>query len=111
MGKIRDQGYCNSCWAFSAGYIVEYIMKKRNMTLVSSPQQLVDCCTSGCTGCKSGWPKQALDYVKVNGITNEMIYPYKGVNQSCTYNRLTQLKGFVNQTAYINTAGNETLLR
>lgn len=85
-GPVRDQGGCASCWAFSAAYIAEGVLRKQNKTFETSKQQLVDCVTVGANGCNTGWPEWALRYVQRNGIAETIDYrPYNATRRNCTY--------------------------
>ncbi|CAH1987825.1 unnamed protein product [Acanthoscelides obtectus] len=84
--KVKDQGMCGSCWAFSAVGALEGQHYKSNGTLLDlSAQDLVDCAdgTYGNMGCKGGLMSYAYDYVKDKGILTENEYPYKGHQESC----------------------------
>jgi C1A family cysteine protease len=85
VSKIKNQGQCGSCWAFSATGVLEsaYFMKgQKNADL--SEQQLVDCTRpQGNQGCNGGWPSSALKYIIANGISSETEYPYTAHDQSC----------------------------
>jgi cathepsin L len=84
-GNILNQGSCGSCWAFSATETVQsyWAINKGSLPYLSE-QQLVDCSTSyGNEGCNGGWPYQALDYVKANGLTTSTAYPYTGRDGTC----------------------------
>lgn len=104
VGPVEDQGWCGSCWAFSASGVVESVLRKRNITTETAPQQMVDCSKIGCWGCSSGWPKRALDYLKWNGIASESSYPYVGYDQNCSYSQNMSV-GFLNETFNIQTQG------
>jgi cathepsin L len=56
VGPVEDQGYCSSCYAFSANCALEGQIFKKYKTLRNlSEQQLVDCTkntTSGNWGCE-----------------------------------------------------------
>lgn len=85
VSGVKNQGSCGSCWAFSATGTVEsfYAISKSQKVLVSE-QQLVDCSRSfGNYGCSGGWPSNALNYVKKNGLTTESKYPYTGRDGTC----------------------------
>ncbi|XP_072316113.1 cathepsin S-like [Eucyclogobius newberryi] len=87
--KVKDQGGCGSCWAFSTVGALEGLLAKTTGKLVDlSPQNLVDCSGPyGTGGCNGGWPHQALQYVIANqGIDSENFYPYKGQDGTCRYN-------------------------
>lgn len=82
--RVKNQGQCGSCWAFSAIGVLEswYLFKGQNTDL--SEQQLVDCSRpQGNQGCNGGWPHSALTYIQSNGITTESAYPYAGKDQAC----------------------------
>jgi Papain family cysteine protease len=71
---------------------------------------MVDCSKISCNGCTSGWPKAALDYVKVNGFTSEDEYQYLGYEHTCEYTKAISI-GVLNQTFLVWTNGNETMLK
>lgn len=87
VSKIKNQGQCGSCWAFSATGVMESwaLFKGQNVDL--SEQQLVDCSRpQGNQGCNGGWPSSALKYVIANGIASGSEYPYVGKDQTCKKN-------------------------
>ncbi|EAR99859.1 papain family cysteine protease (macronuclear) [Tetrahymena thermophila SB210] len=85
---VKQQGYCSSCWAFSAAGLMESFnfIKNKNLTDFSE-QQLVDCVNSAngysSKGCSGGWPASAIDYSSKFGITTLQNYPYIGVQKKC----------------------------
>jgi cathepsin L len=88
VSGVKNQGSCGSCWAFSATGVMESWSRIKGMGSVSlSEQQLVDCSRAqGNQGCNGGWPANALNYVKANGIAAESEYPYAGKDQTCKKN-------------------------
>lgn len=97
---------CSSCWTFSSKGVVESILRRRNITTPLSPQQLVDCSKDGCWGCNGGWPQNALDYVKANGLAATSSYKYTAKEGTCQYNKTTMaFAKTLNQTFYLNTKG------
>ncbi|CAD8068855.1 unnamed protein product [Paramecium sonneborni] len=81
--RVKDQGGCGSCWAFSAVGAVEAflrVVKGQNLNL--SEQQLVDCDTSS-QGCNGGYPDKAISYIARNGAESQANYPYVGRDQAC----------------------------
>jgi C1A family cysteine protease len=109
VGPIQDQGWCGSCWAFSATGVLEGVLRRKGIKDVQlAPQQLVDCSTRWCWGCQSGWAKYALDYVKANGITKESTYPYKMETQTCTYSNKTAA-GFINNVYNVPVNGKDSV--
>jgi len=83
--KIKDQGQCGSCWAFSAAAGIESALAIAGYPLESfSPQQLVDCSGDYSNeGCNGGYPDNALLYVIDNGISTFDSYPYYAVDGTC----------------------------
>ncbi|XP_052000004.1 cathepsin K-like [Xyrauchen texanus] len=96
--KVKNQGSCGSCWAFSSVGALEGQLKKTTGNLVElSPQNLVDCVTEN-EGCGGGYMTNAFKYVSDNkGIDSEESYPYVGIDQQCAYNesgRAADCKGY-----------------
>jgi histolysain len=89
MPKIRDQAQCGSCWAFAVLQAMEGNMVFRGLTdsnVDLSEQQLVDCDTFA-NGCAGGQLDFTYYYLARNGVMAEKDYPYKAVDQVCTYVR------------------------
>uniref|UniRef100_A0A3B4US20 Cathepsin L1-like n=1 Tax=Seriola dumerili TaxID=41447 RepID=A0A3B4US20_SERDU len=83
---VKDQGSCESCWAFSAAGALEgQLAKKTGQLLNLSPQNLLDCDNQS-HGCKGGYMTTAFEYVAENGgINSEEDYPYMGEVNRCRY--------------------------
>ena len=81
--KIRNQGDCGSCWAFSAVAALEKFYFDKSKTQVDfSQQELVDC-DKGSGGCKGGESRAAIAYAAKNGLSLASQYPYKGSTGAC----------------------------
>lgn len=84
VSRVKNQGQCGSCWAFSATGVMESWAKIKGQNPDLSEQQLVDCSKpQGNHGCSGGWPSSALNYVKANGIASESEYPYTAKDGTC----------------------------
>ncbi|CAA6658925.1 unnamed protein product [Spirodela intermedia] len=90
--KVKDQGSCGDCWAFSATGAIEGINKIMTGTLVSlSEQELCDCDRSYNTGCNGGLMDYAFKWVIENhGIDSEDDYPYQSADKTCLKNKLSR---------------------
>jgi C1A family cysteine protease len=87
VSRIKNQGQCGSCWAFSATGVAESWALFSGKSWDLSEQQLVDCSASyGNHGCNGGWPSSALKYVKDHGLTTESSYPYAAKTNACAKN-------------------------
>eukprot|EP01035_Chromulina_nebulosa_P022302 gene22302-28885_t len=74
---VKDQGYCGSCWAFSATEQIESDARRvLGLNVELSPQQIVSC--DGIDfGCDGGDTEQAFQYVSaVGGLSSSASYPY-----------------------------------
>merc|ERR1711998_764998 len=76
--KVKDQGQCGSCWAFSATGTIEGAVQIASGKLTSlSEQHLVDC-EPHSDGCQGGYMNYAVKYTETHGSCTEASYAYKG---------------------------------
>jgi C1A family cysteine protease len=115
---VKDQGYCGSCWAFSAMEQIESdSMRTLKTSYLLSAEQLVQCDTRS-SGCDGGWTERAYDYVtKAGGIEQEKDYPYtsyQGTTGKCNVNsskfviavsKYTTIKGESSMASYVQSTG------
>lgn len=81
--KIRDQGECGSCWAFSTIATLErHYHKMRGTQIDLSHQELVDCSDYD-YGCDGGWPTNTYNYISQYGIQSAASYPYYASQYYC----------------------------
>lgn len=86
VARVKNQGSCGSCWAFSAVAAMESANAIKNGKLVElSEQELIDCSyNEGNRGCEGGWMHKAFQYVIDNhGIDTESSYIYQAKDQKC----------------------------
>ena len=86
VSRVKNQGACGSCWAFSAVGATEGIYAITNGSIKEfSEQQLVDCAGSPLLnrGCSGGMPDYAFSYVELTGLMSEDDYPYTAKEGKC----------------------------
>jgi C1A family cysteine protease len=103
---VKDQGYCGSCWAFSATEQLESdSMRLLGTNYILSPQQVVSCDPQS-FGCSGGWPHWAFDYIASAGQEQESAYPYTsgttGDSGMCTANQAAEVMSL---TEYFQISG------
>jgi len=115
---VKDQGYCGSCWAFSATEQIESdTIRTLGTTFILSPEQIVQCDKTS-YGCSGGWTERAYSYVqRTGGIEQNADYPYSsyyGVTGSCsvdtssfavTVSGYTTINGESSMAAYVQSTG------
>lgn len=116
---VKDQGYCGSCWAFSATEQIESdVMRQTGETYILSPQQITSCDKTA-FGCGGGWTEHAYEYVqRAGGIETDSDYPYTsgtaGVTGDCkadSSKEVVNIKGYTtingedNMATYVQSTG------
>jgi len=86
VSKVKNQGRCGSCWAFSTTGAIEANMRINNYSIDRlSEQELVDCSPEN-HGCNGGLMHLAFNYVIENdGLTSNEIYNYTAKDGKCQY--------------------------
>jgi len=83
LPRVKNQGECGSCWAFSTAATLEkQYFDKYRVQVDLSQQDLVDCSEDD-NGCDGGWPASTYYHVSSNGIAMEIDYPYRGSQGNC----------------------------
>uniref|UniRef100_A0A1I8AYK9 Pept_C1 domain-containing protein n=1 Tax=Meloidogyne hapla TaxID=6305 RepID=A0A1I8AYK9_MELHA len=87
ISHVQHQGYCGSCWAVSTAscytdrYCIERAKKSQSTQNVASnifsSYDLLSC--SRKDGCKGGWPSEAWNWIKGNGICTGTDFPLTSV--------------------------------
>jgi C1A family cysteine protease len=81
---VKDQGQCGSCWAFSTMGAVEAVYKiNTGKTVNLAEQQLVDCDTSGQSGCSGGSATTGLQWLESHPACTTASYKYKAAGGTC----------------------------
>jgi len=103
---VKNQGYCGSCWAFSATEQIESdSMRVGKGSYVLSPEQITQCDTTS-YGCDGGWTEHAFDYVKrAGGIETENDYPYTSYYGTTGQCHSTASKYVVGVSSYTKVSG------
>jgi len=107
---VKDQGYCGSCWAFSATEQVESdTMRTLGTTYILSPEQITQCDRTA-EGCNGGWTEHAYNYLtRTGGIETDADYPYTsyfGVTGTCSSD---STKFVVTPTGYTTISGESSM--
>jgi cathepsin L len=81
--KVKNQGQCGSCWAFSSTGGTEGQWAITTGTLTSmSEQQLVDCSKQN-SGCNGGLMDYAFAFYEGTSVATEKSYPYTASDGTC----------------------------
>jgi len=120
---IKNQGYCGSCWAFSAieqietdairtlGYSFTNITYTGSSGNTLSAAQVVQCDTSD-YGCNGGFQDRALLYVKnAGGITTDTVYPYTSgaTGSTGTCQSVSNSQKVLTVTNYVSVSGESNI--
>lgn len=110
---VKDQGYCGSCWAFSATEQIESDSIRLGILTTDdtlSTEQIVQCDTVD-DGCGGGNTETAFEYVcSAGGIESDADYPYTSYYDytgSCSSN---SLKYKVTVDEYYSLSGEESMI-
>lgn len=90
LHPVKDQGGCGSCYTFGSNTAMEgQIMKIKNENNTDghfrlSEQEGVECTDAyGNGGCQGGLEYYVWNYIRDNGILQNVEYPYTGQDNAC----------------------------
>ena len=89
VNPIKDQGHCQSCWAFSAVAAMEGAHAIKSGELISMSEQQVVSCTGFPMGCHGGGLYDADEYILKFPLETEADYPYTSTSPQTTGDCLT----------------------
>merc|ERR1711907_859374 len=81
--KVKDQGQCGSCWAFSTTGGLEGAWKLASGSLTSMSEQFFVDCSKQNSGCNGGLMDTAFSFAKSNAVATESSYPYTARDGTC----------------------------
>jgi len=96
--RVKDQGQCGSCWAFSTIGNIESQWAIKGHALTEFSEQLIVDCSHACVneppygnvcnqGCDGGWQWSAFtDVMSWGGVETETQYPYTAETGTCNIN-------------------------
>ncbi|XP_004519757.1 putative cysteine proteinase CG12163 [Ceratitis capitata] len=108
ISKVKNQGTCGSCWAFSVTGNVEGLHAVKTGKLEEySEQELLDCDTKD-SACNGGLMDNAYEALQnIGGLELESDYPYEGHKDQCQFNKS---KVHVKVTGGVDLPKNETAI-
>ena len=112
--RVKNQGQCGSCWAFSAVAQIESDNFLKTGKLLTLSEQQVTSCDSTSYGCEGGWTEHAFDYVvKAGGVQPASTYPYvsgattdTGVCKAKAADNAVKIAGYSHISTRSNTESN-----
>merc|ERR1712080_237166 len=109
---VKNQGQCESCWAFSATAAIESYAQLAGKGLKVLSAQQINSCDKRDGGCNGGNTETAFEYVKsAGGIETEADYPYTSRGGSTGRCKFESGKIAVSITGYHSVSRGESALK